>query len=47
MQKSTTIAITKEVHNLLLSFIHMLEDKDKKRLSYSDAIKYLLDKVKR
>lgn len=47
MQKSTTIAITEEVHKLLLGFIHILEDKENHRISYSDAIKYLINMVKK
>ncbi len=43
MSSPTTIAIRKEVQKSLLNFIHILEKKKGNRLSYSDAIKFLLD----
>jgi hypothetical protein len=44
--KSTTIAITKQVYSDLLKFVHYLEFEEKKRISMSDAIAFLLKYVK-
>jgi len=46
MKKSTTIAISKKVQKKLIALIHCLENKQMKRFSYSDAIDYLINKVK-
>ncbi|MHA1491882.1 MAG: hypothetical protein ACTSRI_19790 [Promethearchaeota archaeon] len=40
---STTIQISKEVKQRLFRFINQIEKKLSKRISYNEAIKYLLD----
>ena len=46
MTESTTIALMKTVQIDLLDFLHNEEKKSGKRLSYSDAIRILLDNYK-
>lgn len=46
MGDSTTIAITKKVYNELLKFVHSIETDEQKKISFSDAIDYLLKKIK-
>jgi len=47
VKKNTTIAVSEDARNKLLKIIHDLEDKDKKRKGYSDAILFLIECYKR
>ena len=46
MTDTTTIAIATSVRDQLLDYIHKLEKKKKKRISYSDGIEHLLNDQK-
>lgn len=46
MGDSTTIAITKEVYKELLKFVHSIETEGQTKISFSDAIAYLLKKIR-
>lgn len=46
MGDSTTIAITKEVYKELLKFVHSIETDKQTKVSFSEAIAYLLKKIR-
>jgi hypothetical protein len=45
-RRNTTIAISIETKKLLFEIRNMLENKEKKRMGYSDVIDYLIDEYK-